>query len=169
MTLLDGFVLGALALWFGATVLNQLPFWWAKTVSSRDVLHLLPRWTFFAPRPGSNDYVIVYREVREDGSAGEFVELIVPKRGPWSVVLNPRKRVRKTLHDLANGLGRLLASDDWDRRSIAVSLPYVALLNFLSSTPAAGRRVQFCVIATKGHHEPEANAQVILTSALHRV
>jgi hypothetical protein len=168
VTITDWFVLAAVSAWLLATVLNQLSFKWAQVLTARDPLRILPRWTFFAPRPGTTDYAIIYRDIHDDGSAGQFVELTYHQRTVFSTIFNPHKRTRKTMNDLASSLGRLQASGRWDGATIVASLPYVALLNYLSATPAQGRRIQFCLVATRGRDD-SALPEIVLASAVHYV
>jgi hypothetical protein len=158
-----------LSTWIVATLASQFNHPWSRQLALHDPLRLLPRWTFFAPRPGTTDYSIIYREIGEDDSPAQFVELVIPTRTLRSALFNPYKRQRKTLHDLANSLGRLQLSDQWNSQTIYMSLPYIALLNFLSSQPGAkGGRIQFCLMATQGRSDSNP-PHVVLKSAIHRV
>jgi hypothetical protein len=112
------------------------------------------------------DYAIVYRIIDGD-HIGEFRELVFPDRRILSMVFNPQKRSKKMMHDLANSLGRLVASGKWNNRNIPVSFPYVALLNYLSALHPRGR-VQFCLLSTRGRRDT-GEPQVVLTSAVHQV
>ncbi len=105
------------ALWFGASVLNQLEATGyapakrlALLVKSLDLFSLIPTWNFFAPNPGTNDYHLLYRERLDAGGYGVWREVPFPKQsGLLKAVWNPRKRRAKVLSDVVISLGSAVA------------------------------------------------------------
>jgi len=159
-----------LASWWALSVLNQLSFGWAKRLTPPDALRVIPRWTFFAPRPGTSDYHLLFRQLSLDGKLSEFRELPIRSRSRWAFILNPDKRVKKAVVDLTMMLRGLLASSEWNATNISMSFPYLVLLNFVSGMryDESTAAVQFCVFATSGHRDVAA-PRLLLSSEFHRV
>jgi hypothetical protein len=170
MIVLRVVVIIALTSWFALSVLNQLSFGWAKRLTPPDVLHLIPRWTFFAPRPGMSDHHLLVRQLRSDGVLSEFRELPIRDRGRWAFLLNPDKRVKKAVLDLAIILQRLLASAEWDTTNIRMSFPYLVLLHYISGVhyDESTLAIQFCILVTSGPRDV-ASPRLLLSSEFHRV
>jgi hypothetical protein len=122
--------------------------------------HIIPKWTFFAPSPGTVDYRIVFQDYRSEmdpvGSVQE-IPLHVERRFAHAV-WNPRKRVRKAFFDIAQQLQQLREvqpspSDRSVDLGIQAAVPYLALLNVVMQphplSPQARYR-RFLVVYTTG-------------------
>jgi hypothetical protein len=125
-------------------------------VKKFDRLALIPRWTFFAPRPGRHDQHLVYRDI-VDGIAGEWQEVRCAEFRParrW--LFNPTRFRQKALFDLVN---RLRAARNefsrfgLDAKSVQLSAGYMALLAWVVGQPVPVRPClrQFAIATTAGH------------------
>lgn len=143
-------------LWFVASVLYQAPPRWWLRVKKFDSLRLVPRWTFFAPRPGRHDQHLVYRDI-VDGVAGEWHEIESSEFRPalrW--LFNPTRFRQKALLDLVNRLKaarREFSGFGLDGRSLQLSAGYMALLAWAIAQPAQREPClrQFAIASTAGH------------------
>lgn len=142
--------------WFAASVIHQSPPRWWMRWKRFDRFRLVPRWTFFAPRPGRHDQHLVYRDI-VDGVAGDWVEIQSCEFRPgrrW--LFNPTRFRQKALFDLVN---RLRAARNefrrygLDARSMQLSAGYMALLAWVAAQPAPMRPChrQFAIATTAGH------------------
>jgi hypothetical protein len=158
-------------LWGAATIVNQFHSWCPAWLRAVDVCGLIPTWTFFAPNPGMTDYYLLYRDRLADGSFDNWrkVELKGSDNGFRLALWNPTKRRHKALSDTVNaliGLSRHRASD-----TLIVTVPYVLLLNFITSRPHSlgTTGTQFMVLEHSGFsHEPE-RSRVMVISGIHRL
>lgn len=148
MTIVDTLVTAVFGIWLVASVLVYVPGL-KLHIRKWDVLALVPQWNFFAPRPAQHDYVLLYRDQLEDGSITDWtqVSVIAPRR-IWSIIWNPRKRDNKALFDTVTDLAAHL------RQSVAaleVSVPYLAILNYISEIPRFGpaRFTQFLLMRSQ--------------------
>ena len=145
-----------LGLWFAASVLHQAPPRWWMRVKKFEHFPLVPRWTFFAPRPGRHDQHLVYRDI-VDGVAGQWLQVYAGDFRPVRRCLfNPTRFRQKALFDLVNRLraGRNeFARFGLDARSVQLSAGYMALLALVAAQPAPVRPClrQFAVARTAGH------------------
>ena len=119
-------------------------------------MRLLPRWNFFAPRPGRRDQHLVYRDT-VDGVPGPWCE-IDTGRSPvvtrWLV--NPARFRQKAMIDLVNRLftaRRELIERVGDEQGLQLSSGYLAILTWAMAQPAAHRP---CVrqFADRGDRRP---------------
>lgn len=163
-------VLVFFALWLVATLLKQLDFPWARKVVAFDVFHILPRWTFFAPNPGTSDYHLVYRKMDAQNNVSEFLEFPFHERNRLCFLWNPDKRVKKALMDLAIMMNQLCASDEYNENNIGLSFSYVAILNFLSSVPLGSntRSLQFALLVSDGFIDLK-EPRLVICSEFHSV
>lgn len=142
MALLDGVLVGALAtvftVWLLASVANQFRWTWWEPIARRDPLALLPRWTFFAPRPGRHDLHILIRDW-SGGTPGPWRELERRPARPWlRAVWNPDRFARKAVIDTGNALVRAAAHGNADPPSyVQVQSPYLDILGWVSTAPLA--------------------------------
>lgn len=157
--------------WLIVTIVNQFDSAVSQKFKKADVFNMIPKWTFFAPNPATNDLHLMFRELDNDGSVSDFKEYIVLKRKHIiSTFFNPTKRAKKTLQDLVRGLSKSCISGSINERNIKVTFNYIALLNFLTQAEKkpTTKAIQFMIIRTKGFissSEPDA----ILISDFHDV
>lgn len=143
MALLDGVLAGALAalfaVWLLASIPSQFRWQWWESIARRDGLALLPRWTFFAPRPGRHDLHVLIRDW-SGGAPGPWRELERRPPGPWlRAVWNPDRFVRKSVTDTGAALVRAATRSAADPPStIQLQSSYLDILGWVSAaTPAA--------------------------------
>lgn len=161
---------GFFLVWFILSILFQLDQPWFHRISQRDRFGLLPRWTFFAPNPGTSDYHLLYRDRLPDGGFTDWVEIpMIAERQLASCLWNPDKRAKKVLADVAMMLiesSRVLPPKD--HSVLLVTLPYLILLNIVvNHQPAlAGAKRQFVIAETLGFSFQEG-PRLLMKSDLH--
>ncbi len=158
-----------LAAWFLISALAQLKWAPTKWLKAHDHFSLIPNWSFFAPRPGTSDYHLVFRDTDSNGAAGQWREIpLADKRTLWGAVWNPQKRRTKTLSDVVRGL--VILSQDRTLRDYSLTLPYLAILNYISSIPRSGPSVQtqFMILKSEGFYS-ERDPQFLFLSKEHRL
>lgn len=157
--------------WFLASAIHQVsPRWWRR-VRRFDRLRLLPRWNFFAPRPGRRDQHLVYRDV-VDGAAGAWREVDTGRSRPatrWLV--NPTRFRQKAMIDLVNRLfaaRREIVARFGDERGLQLTSGYLALLTWVIGQPIDGSpgERQFAIVATVGH-APARDLRMLYVSSAH--
>jgi hypothetical protein len=142
--LLDELFLGALAAfftgWLLGSVPNQFRWQWWEPIVRRDALALLPRWTFFAPRPGRHDLHILIRDWSGD-TPGPWRELERRQPRRWlRAFWNPDRFERKALADTGNSLVRAAARRDAGPAStIQLQSSYLEILGWVSAAPPASQ------------------------------
>lgn len=122
--MLDVVVVLLLVLWLLVSIVNQL--YGGKLlgpIRRLDVGSLVPGWTFFAPRPGVTDHVLLYRDVDAFDQATPWRALRSPVRATRAVVWHPEKRVEKLITDCASAL----IARDQDAPPMAIEVEYLLL------------------------------------------
>lgn len=162
---------GLLAGWAGLTVFQQAdrPHWLQEKVDPTAMG--IPNWRFFAPTPGRHDFNLLYRNKLADGSLGGWREhsVGVPRR-LVQMVWHPGRRLEKAQFDAITQLFQLtdrLA----DRRRVQLTVPYLALLNFVTNEAEHGAdavEVQF-MIAHSAAHEESVEPKMLFLSEWHRL
>jgi hypothetical protein len=161
---------GIFSAWLVLSVMFQFDLSWFPSVSRHDVFGVLPRWTFFAPNPGTSDYHLLYRDRLPGGPLTEWTEIpITAERRLVACLWNPEKREKKVLSDVATMLVRsaqLLPANN--HSLLAVTLPYLILLNVVVHHRVAepGARRQF-VIAESTGFLPDAGPKLLMKSGFH--
>ena len=155
-----------LALWLAASVLHQFRWEWWTRLAACDLLHLLPRWTFFAPNPGCSDIHLVVRSWQRD-KPGAWRPLHLPYDARWHWWLwNPSRFSRKAVMDLVNELRQARSTAGETPRAVLLSRGYICLLRWVifnqhaprdeegRGRDAAGRdtagHLQFAVVLSHG-------------------
>src|SRR5438105_3016208 len=133
LSLVDAILAVFVAFWFGLCVATQLPQDVFQRVRRWDLFHLLPRWSFFAPRPLTSDYHFLYRDSLADGTHTDWTEeQFSPQRMPWlSCLWNPEKRQAKAFCDLVSDLMQHQRIHH-DEAVIQLAVPYLTLLNYVT-------------------------------------
>jgi hypothetical protein len=164
---------GLLLAWFVASTIHQIsPPWWGR-YRRFDRMRLLPRWNFFAPRPGQRDQHLVYRDI-VDGVPGGWSEIDTGSSQPltrW--LLNPTRFRQKAMIDLVNRLftaRRELVERVGDERGLELSSGYLAILAWAMGQPVAEQPCdrQFAVVATVGY-APSRSLRILYLSMSHRL
>jgi hypothetical protein len=173
----SAFIVSGFGAWFVLSVLNQ--FYggkWLKSIKRFDVFSLIPTWTFFAPRPGTTDFHLLYRDSTIDGGLTPWREAATVRRNRFSTFYHPDKRVQKGVSDYASallqGVARVAPDEDVEnrRRRTWLSLPYLALLAYVSAQPASAltERRQFMI--ARGHgYRVDSEPDILFVSSFHLV
>jgi hypothetical protein len=162
---------GLLAGWAGLTVFQQLdkPHWLQWKVDP--VAMGIPNWRFFAPTPGRHDFNLLYRNKLADGRLSEWREhSIGVERKAVHMVWHPVRRLEKALFDAITGLFQYAEAIE-DERRVQLTVPYIALLNFVSNEiEHAGDavEVQF-MIGHSAAHEASVEPKMLFLSAWHKL
>jgi len=122
-----------------ASVPNQFRRQWWESIARRDALALLPRWTFFAPRPGRHDLHILIRDWSGD-TPGPWRELERRQPSAWlRAFWNPGRCERKAVTDMGNALVRAaIRRDAGPPSTIQLQSSYLEILAWASAVaPAA--------------------------------
>ena len=156
--------------WFAASIVNQFRMGWWVRLARYDVFGMLPKWTFFAPNPGTYDHHIVFSD-RVGGAAGEWKELLpceVDLRWRW--LWNPLRCANKGISDLAGAIARNVQATRDEPLAITVSGSYLSILSVVMSqpySPALPTARQFAVIRTCGFGDTR-EVKVAFVSEVHR-
>lgn len=151
--------IAAAATWLILTVFWQFEHYREKSAVLRAVnsFHLLPIWTFFAPRPGMSDTHVLYRDRTADGTMTDWSEIdLVEERKALHWLWNPRKRLDKVAVDALSDVKTVKnrgeeaeVDDDVLQQQVKLSKGYLVLLNIAVSRPKldpAAEWRQFAVV-----------------------
>jgi hypothetical protein len=111
----------------------------SRFLRTMSVLHVLPIWTFFAPRPGMSDTHILYRDKGRDDTITDWQEVtLAEQRRIIHFLWNPRKRMDKLAVDAVAEVksikNRAVADgieEDILQHQIKLSKGYLILLNIV--------------------------------------
>lgn len=157
--------------WFAFSIVGQIDSKALTWLKAHDHFSLIPRWTFFAPRPGTTDYHLVYQVYCEDETLPWREEELADARTLAGAVWNPLKRNKKALSDAVRALGRASTDLDSDRMwQVQYSVPYLAALTFLSGRPhpTSATHIRFMILESDGFFT-EREPRMLFLSAKHRV
>lgn len=160
-------VIALLALWWIVAALYQLKLGFMQVLRGRDALSLIPNWSFFAPRPGTHDYHLLFRDASPTGELQRWREIpLADPRTLSGAIWNPSKRCKKALSDTVRALVQL--SRDGRVKAVPLSIPYIATLNYVSSVPREGpyAATQFMILQSGGFISTE-DPQLIFMSNFH--
>lgn len=164
-------IISFFSVWLVATVINQFNYNWVRVLREIDIFHILPRWTFFAPNPGTSDYHILFRQMDDDNNISEFHEVpVYGKKKFFTFLWNPQKRAKKSLIDLSVDMKRLVSINRLNPENIKLSFNYIAFLNFYNNevlNPNT-KYIQFAVMVTTGYIEYE-DPYLLICSEFHHV
>lgn len=155
-----------LTAWLLISAVRQLPLARVEQWGQHDQLALIPRWNFFAPRPATHDFHLLYRDTLAGGGVTAWQEVRVGgARSRWAVLWNPGKRERKALYDFSVNLLSIVLERPG---AVQTSVPYLALLNHVTELPRStlSEATQFMLMAIYPAHtrkEPD----VLFVSSLH--
>ena len=168
-------------LWLALTFLWQFERCREKIELLRrlNALHILPIWTFFAPKPGMSDTHILYRDKALPGaSVTGWVEVgLAEERRPFHWLWNPRKRLDKLAVDAVSEVKTIKNRGDSDgaddatiQHQVKLSKGYLILLNLVFAhsklRPQSTSR-QFAVVEAS-HFGGERTIIPIFFSPFHR-
>lgn len=151
--------LGAFGCWLLLTVFWQFDYCRKRSKVLRAVnkLHILPIWTFFAPRPGMSDTHILYRDKLQGGDVTGWEEVtLVEERSSLHWLWNPRKRMDKVAVDALSEVKSIKnagmeqeVDDELLEHQIKLSKGYLLLMNMVFARPKiadASSARQFSVV-----------------------
>jgi hypothetical protein len=134
-TIIGGFFVA----WFIVCILAQFTEDTHEWMPHLSAIGLIPRWAFFAPRPGMDDTYLLYRDRDEAGTFGTLTCLTMPETRHWfHFVWNPKKFHNKVIMDLMSSLAvqkRQISEEGGHERSLILTVPYMALLHFVMRMP----------------------------------
>jgi hypothetical protein len=147
--------LGLLGGWFVVSIIGQLDGRLLTALQRRDDFGLIPRWTFFAPRPGTVDYYLLFQLHGPSGPSPWQEEPLSSERTVTGAFWNPEKRNRKALSDVVRSLARQTSQIDraqlWQ---LEFTIPYLAVLSYLSSSAAVRfpgmTQIRFMILESDG-------------------
>ena len=136
-------ILGLLSGWFLISIPNQLTNRYGRWVNRINPYGFIPKWTFFAPVPGTFNFRLLYRDVLADGSIMQWEEIEWCRKRSWlDAVWHPRRLASKLLIDSISGIYEVVAlmagqGIDIERnpQGLILSTPYVLLLNLVMGMP----------------------------------
>jgi hypothetical protein len=146
-----------LGLWFIVSCIAQLPSSLAKRMFAFDFANIVPRWTFFAPTPGTSDYRVVFRDrSTADELWQPFRELPLYQAGSnWRCFWNPGKLHSKIISDLVPLLLRDVLARQNESRAVMLTWTYMTVLEYVSNQPPNGACIrQFAVFESTGCDAP---------------
>ncbi len=129
----------------------KLPF---KGIWRFDNSGLMPNYTFFAPRPLTQDFRVIYRSSGEGGKK-DWQELDIYKKAPFlSFCFNGFKYYNKGLIDSCIALlTEFRELNDDSKNFIQVSSNYIGIFNVIKSNLEGGstvhKEVEFAVVSTQ--------------------
>lgn len=162
-------VISILAVWLILSAINQLKVPALESLRVYDIFALLPNWSFFAPRPGTFDYHLLFRDRDSSGRFGGWQEIpLANQRTLWGAVWNPQKRNTKVLTDAVQVIASRVTRGSIT--AIPFSIPYLTVLNYIShiSCSRGSTHTQFMVLRSEGfllHKDPE----LVFLSHIHRL
>jgi len=163
MSVGDILIVALLAVWLIASILAQV----RNTARLRSYWHdfggLLPGYKFFAPKPITADYQILYRFIGAGDVAGEWISLLEPGKPVYCCLWNPKQRLTKAISDLVGVLYRY-RDDNWS--NVQTSGAYLLIVNHITSMArSAGMPVQFIITQSNGFED--TTDYIILGSYVH--
>ena len=167
----------AFGVWMALTVAIQFaPV--SRWLARYDRLGMVPRWTFFAPNPGTNDHHVVYRECLSpdaDLTTPDRIEAASNMLSPWREMAdlcpghhilflwNPQRRINKTISDLINAFTITRRENPEFQKYIHYTVEYLILLHLaLRDAPPNAQR-QFAVVRTNGFGDQRVAVPVFVS------
>ncbi|MCV7527817.1 hypothetical protein M3D91_009770 [Micrococcus luteus] len=132
---------------------------------------IVPDWRFFAPRPASHEYHLLYRDARPDGTMSGWNEVdLGADRRLRHIVWAPHRRLEKGLFDATTELMRVI-TDMRDPAVVRMSAAYLALLTVVTHSVShqdGAVRTQFMLVRAAAH-EPDVIPSIDYISDWHRL
>jgi hypothetical protein len=164
-----GLIAGALGVWFVLSVLGQFDWKLVQRIRAHDQFALIPRWTFFAPRPGVTDYHLVYQTLHDGAASPWREESLADLRTIRGAIWNPEKRNRKALIDSVRSFVRMAQELEKDAIwQLQYTIPYIAVLSYLTDVTrdTGGDHIRFMILESHGFYTDE-EPRLLFKSAVH--
>lgn len=152
----------ALAVFFGLTVVCQVDGRWAAALRHHDMFGLFPGWNFFAPRPGSMDFHLLFRDELPGGGITPWREIPITQGRRWHDWLwNPERRLKKVVFDSFSALTQVVTQ----KADVRLSVPYLVLLNYVSNYPRLypATKTQFMLMMSTPADPDQEPVEVIVS------
>jgi hypothetical protein len=172
LTFFDVLAIVFFSVWFVATAVRQMHIEPSRSSLARlEILSFLswiiPVWHFFAPTPGNYNIYLLYRDQFLDGSLSSWRELpVVTKAQLPRFLWNPNKLRSKAIIDIANELSLTASMFSSHLEHMALSTPYLMLLNYVTSLPRWSKSVATQFVVIKKTRE---QTSLIILSGLHKI
>jgi hypothetical protein len=137
-------------------------------LKSKDALHLVPNWRFFAPVPARRDYHLEYRVKTTDLQITRWKRIAFYKeRTLLSLVWYPDKRFRKAFNTSVRRITRSVRDHGFE--TAARSLSYMHLLNYLQARHLAksARQLQYRIVSSQDFAD-DPRIRLVFTSSWHQ-
>lgn len=147
---------------FGLTVVCQVEGRWAEALRQRDMFGLFPGWNFFAPRPGSVDFHLLYRDELPGGALTDWREIPLTHQRRWhDWIWNPERRLKKVVFDAFTALAQVVTLE----ADVRLSVPYLVLLTYVTAYPRlyAFERTQFLLMMSTPDRPGSEPVEVVLS------
>lgn len=156
---------GILAIFLVASFLYQIKPLQPK-LSKVDKLHILPNYSFFAPKPLTNDYRLVYKVISENET--EWLELPMYKAfTPTRLFWNPFKYYNKGMIDTCQLLLNEFHSLE-NKNFIKVSSNYINIFLVISKclklTKDQSATVRFAILSCEGCEDVKVKNVIFASS-----
>jgi hypothetical protein len=159
-----------LAGWLVLSAVAQFDTKFVERLRAHDHFSLIPRWTFFAPRPGVTDYHLMYQLFHGDRGLGWREEELADARTLWGAVWNPQKRNKKALTDSVRAFTRMSSSLDRETLwRLQYTIPYIAVLSYLTDITRSTdhTHIRFMILESDGFYS-ERKPRLLFLSARHK-
>jgi hypothetical protein len=167
LTLADWVLLAVLAGWWIVSLFGQWRNSRVSAIKSRDFLHLIPNWRFFAPVPVRRDFHLEYRLRVPNSEVTPWMRIpLSDERGLRRAFWNPRKRLRKAFSTSVRRLTDVLREHGYYRA--ATSISYLHLLHVAQhfSANVGAHALQFRIVSCQDL-APNQRVRLIFTSTWH--
>lgn len=158
---------GVLALWLLLSIVAQLTV--VPSIQKGLWQQVIPLWTFFAPRPGTKDFHVLFRDYLEDGNVTAWKETLITPGRTWKQTFwNPKNRLEKAVLDVVQAMA--FQSTIVSVSELQINMPYLLLLNLVANQKhhQEALATQFLVMMSHGKLSAE-EPNVLLLSSRHRL
>lgn len=142
-----------LSIWYLLTVVAQYPddnYGKLRRLRFINGSFLIPNWKFFAPNPGTEDFVLLYRQFMSDDKDWGSWEYVIKPRPPriWHPLFSPTSRQDKGILDIVTTLQSMSGIEALDAQVQACR----SLLQntIIRTTPKDGTVQQIQVMIARG-------------------
>ncbi len=155
------------------TILNQFNNERLSYFCRKYLFGIVPQWTFFAPKPGMNDFRVSYRCFLDDVADSTKLCPVFENyfdRPDYAFFWNPQKRLKKAVFDMCIELATIITHNQKKASTIRLelSLPYILILSYVSNLPEVKlySKIQF-LISISSYKEHAEKLQVMYISDIH--